>query len=295
MPFEFVTNAGRRISLLNEDDVTSVSNDYLNSKHSSSEKELRNLGQAPFGKRKFGLTDPENYSYQPISEPYRPPSPPFKKLQPVGYPHNYFYHPQYPANLIAQTPTLSVAAPTAPVPRSTESSPPDSGISTSAATPSPVDSTPKLPQSPVEDTKTAIKPTKRYTCHCQRSFTTSGHLARHMRIHTGEKNYVCPQAGCEARFSRQDNCLQHYRTHLGTSRKSNSNNKKGGPTGEGGSSSTSKSSLSDSKTSRNSRSSSTFGGVSRRGTRTRSSRKNRSTSTTDKLSVFAGLAIEGAH
>ncbi|KAK9460355.1 uncharacterized protein V1516DRAFT_676407 [Lipomyces oligophaga] len=34
-----------------------------------------------------------------------------------------------------------------------------------------------------------------------------------MRIHTGEKNYVCPENGCGARFSRQDNCMQHYRTH----------------------------------------------------------------------------------
>jgi uncharacterized Zn-finger protein len=60
------------------------------------------------------------------------------------------------------------------------------------------------------------KTSKTYTCHCNRSFTTSGHLARHMRIHTGEKNYTCPYAGCFARFSRQDNCMQHYRTHLGS-------------------------------------------------------------------------------
>ncbi|KAK9451529.1 uncharacterized protein V1518DRAFT_408790 [Limtongia smithiae] len=54
---------------------------------------------------------------------------------------------------------------------------------------------------------------RRYTCQCGKSFTTSGHLARHMRIHTGEKNYPCPEKGCDARFSRQDNCMQHYRTH----------------------------------------------------------------------------------
>ncbi|KAK9456384.1 hypothetical protein V1511DRAFT_447465, partial [Dipodascopsis uninucleata] len=54
---------------------------------------------------------------------------------------------------------------------------------------------------------------RRYNCHCGKSFTTSGHLARHTRIHTGEKNYPCPEAGCGARFSRQDNCMQHYRTH----------------------------------------------------------------------------------
>ncbi|KAK9249389.1 hypothetical protein V1506DRAFT_550702 [Lipomyces tetrasporus] len=43
-----------------------------------------------------------------------------------------------------------------------------------------------------------------------------------MRIHTGEKNYVCPEKGCGARFSRQDNCMQHYRTHQAQGAKRNS-------------------------------------------------------------------------
>lgn len=56
---------------------------------------------------------------------------------------------------------------------------------------------------------------RKYKCKlCSRSFTTSGHLARHNRIHTGVKNHVCPFDGCNARFSRQDNCMQHYKTHL---------------------------------------------------------------------------------
>jgi len=71
-----------------------------------------------------------------------------------------------------------------------------------------------------EDEEDSSKPvikrsTRKYTCHCGKSFTTSGHLARHTRIHTGEKNYECPQPGCGARFSRQDNCMQHFRTHQG--------------------------------------------------------------------------------
>ncbi|KAI9267857.1 hypothetical protein BY458DRAFT_475790 [Sporodiniella umbellata] len=58
---------------------------------------------------------------------------------------------------------------------------------------------------------------RKYHCDepgCHKSFTTSGHLARHNRIHTGEKNFHCLQPGCLSRFSRQDNMMQHYRTHL---------------------------------------------------------------------------------
>ncbi|ANZ76515.1 BA75_03563T0 [Komagataella pastoris] len=61
---------------------------------------------------------------------------------------------------------------------------------------------------------------RKYKCKiCERSFTTSGHLARHTRIHTGEKKHECPFEGCSARFSRQDNCMQHYKTHVNTKSK----------------------------------------------------------------------------
>ena len=49
---------------------------------------------------------------------------------------------------------------------------------------------------------------RRYECvTCGKTFTTSGHVARHNRIHTGEKNFQCPEPGCAQRFSRQDNCM----------------------------------------------------------------------------------------
>ncbi|KAH9939416.1 uncharacterized protein BXZ73DRAFT_89057 [Epithele typhae] len=50
---------------------------------------------------------------------------------------------------------------------------------------------------------------KKHICQiCSRAFTTSGHLARHTRIHTGERNHKCPFPGCETRCSRQDNLQQ---------------------------------------------------------------------------------------
>lgn len=55
---------------------------------------------------------------------------------------------------------------------------------------------------------------RKHVCKvCSRSFTTSGHLARHNRIHTGERKHKCPWPTCDARFARQDNCMQHYKTH----------------------------------------------------------------------------------
>ncbi|KAG6888210.1 hypothetical protein C0995_009807 [Termitomyces sp. Mi166 len=56
---------------------------------------------------------------------------------------------------------------------------------------------------------------KKHVCTvCERPFSTSGHLARHSRVHTGERNHKCPFPGCETRCSRQDNLQQHYRIHL---------------------------------------------------------------------------------
>ncbi|ORY83016.1 hypothetical protein BCR37DRAFT_346379, partial [Protomyces lactucae-debilis] len=49
--------------------------------------------------------------------------------------------------------------------------------------------------------------------HCDKQFTTSGHLARHCRIHTGERKFTCPVESCGAPFSRRDNCTTHLKKH----------------------------------------------------------------------------------
>lgn len=58
---------------------------------------------------------------------------------------------------------------------------------------------------------------KKYFCNypnCGKGFTTVGHLVRHSKIHSGDKEFGCPWEGCGKRFSRQDNMRQHYRTHF---------------------------------------------------------------------------------
>ncbi|KAG9050530.1 transcriptional repressor [Tulasnella sp. UAMH 9824] len=103
----------------------------------------------------------------------------------------------------------------------------------SANTPSlPPPPAPPVPPSPIapppiqtaSDMVDAEKVKKKHVCPtCSRPFTTSGHLARHLRVHTGERNHKCPFPGCETRCSRQDNLQQHYRIHLSPRSRRNSN------------------------------------------------------------------------
>jgi len=51
---------------------------------------------------------------------------------------------------------------------------------------------------------------------CERYFTTSGHAARHAKIHSGEKLVQCPE--CPKTFARKDNMDQHRKTHQRASR-----------------------------------------------------------------------------
>jgi len=65
---------------------------------------------------------------------------------------------------------------------------------------------------------------RKYGCEeCGKEFTTSGHLTRHCKIHSGEKAFSCPWPNCDKSTARHDNLLQHYRMHLPESQRKETN------------------------------------------------------------------------
>lgn len=58
---------------------------------------------------------------------------------------------------------------------------------------------------------------KRYSCtweYCGKTFSTSGHLARHNRIHLDIRPFKCTYPECTSHFSRQDNMRAHLKIHF---------------------------------------------------------------------------------
>jgi hypothetical protein len=202
------TSSGRRVSLLCEESTDYAISSYAGSSSSPTPPPSPDYHRpyAPFRTDSIGSACSSTSSLATVSSQglYSPQTPPnmslpsLEKMLPV--PETVIFHSKYGSELGSPLLTPVTAA------MSVDGS--LSPTSTHATTVS----TPPSPKTAVA--APAVKrSSRRYTCHCGKSFTTSGHLARHTRIHTGEKNYVCPEVGCAARFSRQDNCMQHYRTH----------------------------------------------------------------------------------
>ncbi|MTI11543.1 C2H2-type zinc finger protein, partial [Sansalvadorimonas verongulae] len=47
---------------------------------------------------------------------------------------------------------------------------------------------------------------------CNKSFTQSGALTDHKRIHTGDRPYICDQDGCNQSFHQSSHLARHRRT-----------------------------------------------------------------------------------
>ncbi|EDK40076.2 hypothetical protein PGUG_04174 [Meyerozyma guilliermondii ATCC 6260] len=140
---------------------------------------------------------PEYYQFQPIRQEIRP-------KFPISNPPSF--DAQYPRR------ESFSPAPHSPLSSlgSSATTPEDLVVSSAAAAP-PV--TKRTTKTQVVARDVGVTSRKHICKWCHRSFTTSGHLARHNRIHTGERKHNCPWPSCDAKFARQDNCMQHYKSH----------------------------------------------------------------------------------
>jgi len=53
---------------------------------------------------------------------------------------------------------------------------------------------------------------------CGMKFKNNSSLIKHIRVHSGEKPYLCSSEGCKKSFSQATNLMRHLRTHMGIKR-----------------------------------------------------------------------------
>ncbi|KAI5839855.1 hypothetical protein DFP73DRAFT_560541 [Morchella snyderi] len=199
------TSTGRRVSLLCDEEIKSVY-EYASSSTSSPTPPLSPAFGRPYATRHDSIESNASTTSLVSLSLYSPRTPPNLGLPPLNKFMSGESGAMFPGSSpINSSPNLVTSILSHQILEPEQLSP-------RTLTRTPVSSVPPSPKSGAPN-PVVKRSARRYTCQCGKSFTTSGHLARHTRIHTGEKNYVCPEDGCGARFSRQDNCMQHYRTH----------------------------------------------------------------------------------
>ena len=51
--------------------------------------------------------------------------------------------------------------------------------------------------------------------HCNKTFRKWHNFFDHLRMHTGERPFVCPYEGCSEKFTQRANLNKHIEVHIG--------------------------------------------------------------------------------